>query len=63
MFNLKPTPSDPAVYVANDHRGILYIHLHVDDSMVMSNSPDLLRKFQDHLNGAYTVKWTPNPTL
>lgn len=62
-FNLTPTPSDPAVYVANDHRGILFIHLHVDDSMVMSNCSKLLLDFQSHLNAAYTVKWTPKPTL
>lgn len=37
IFNLKPTPSDPAVYVANDHQGILNINLRVDDSMVTSN--------------------------
>lgn len=31
LFNLKPTPSDPAVYVANNNRGLLFIHLHVED--------------------------------
>lgn len=63
LFNLKPTPSDPAVYVANDDRGILFIHLHVDDSMVMSNSPAFLSEFQTHLNSIYTVKWTLKPSL
>lgn len=63
MFNLKPTPSDPAVYVSNNSRGILYIHLHVNDSMVMSNLTDLLSKFCAHLDNKYTVNWTENPTL
>lgn len=63
LFNLKPTQSDPAVYIVNDHRGILFIHLHVDDSMVMSNSPKFLQAFQSHLNTTYTVKWTPKPSL
>lgn len=63
LFNLKPTSSDPAVYVANDSRGILYIHLHVDDSLVMSSSSVLLSDFRAHLDATYTVKWTEKPTL
>lgn len=63
LFKMKPTQSNPAVYIANDHRGILIIHLHIDDSMVMSNSPDFLLEFQSHLNTTYTVKWTPKPSL
>jgi len=63
LFNLKPTPSDPAVYVSNDSRGRLYIHLHVDDSMVMSNSSELMSAFRSHLDNKYTVKWTEKPTL
>lgn len=63
LFNLKPTSSDPAVYVANDSRGILYIHLHVDDSLVMSSSLVLLSDFRAHLDATYTVKWTEKPTL
>lgn len=63
LFNLKPTPSDPAVYVVNDERGILFIHLHVNDSMVMSNLTAFLLQFQTHLNEKYTVKWTHKPTL
>lgn len=31
--------------------------------MVMSNSKQLLSKFQEHLNSTYTVKWTTHPTL
>lgn len=63
LFKLRATPSDPAVYVVNDERGILFIHLHVDDSLVMSNSSKFLLQFQTHLNEKYTVKWTPKPTL
>ena len=63
LFNMKPTHIDPAVYVANDKRGLLFIHLHVDESLVMSNYSKLLHNCQAHLNAVYTVKWTSQPTL
>lgn len=44
-FELSPTASDPAVYVLQDNRGVLIIHLHVDDSDVFCSSQNLLSGF------------------
>lgn len=60
-FNLKPCPSDSAVYVVQDERGILIIHLHVDDSLVFCSSESLIVEFQSFLNSQYEVKWTKQP--
>lgn len=35
-YQLKPAPSDSAVYVRSDRDGLLIPHLHVDDSMVFA---------------------------
>lgn len=63
-FGLTPADSDPAVYTLNTtDRGIIVVHLHVDDSHVFCSSPALLDEFRAFLDKAYTVKWTANPSL
>lgn len=62
-FGLTPTPSDPAVYVVKNVKGILCIHLHVDDSLVYSSNNDLLQEFVRFLDSVFDVKWTAKPSL
>lgn len=62
-FNLVPCNSDSAVYVLKDERGLLIVHLHVDDATVFCNNIELITAFQEFLNTQYKVKWTENPTL
>ena len=46
-----------------DKRGLLIIHLHVDDSLVFSDNPELLSSFESFINQQYNLKWTRKPTL
>lgn len=62
-FHLYPCSSDSAVYVMKDKRGLLIIHLHVDDSLVFSDNPELLASFESFINAQYSLKWTRKPTL
>lgn len=62
-FHVFPIGADTAVYVMKDARGLLILHVHVDDSLVFSDNEDLLRSFRDHMNEAYTVKWNEEPAL
>lgn len=62
-FNLKPCPSDSAVYTLKDERGTLIVHLHVDDSLVFCSSKTMMLDFQSFLDSQYQVKWNTNPTL
>lgn len=57
-YHLQPAPSDSAVYVRHDHEGLLILHLHVDDSMVFSSSPAVMKSFRAFLESQYNVKWT-----
>lgn len=63
MFGLKPTVLDEAVYVMKDARGLLLIHLHVDDSLLFCNNPVFLEDFKVFLHLAYELDWTVTPTL
>lgn len=62
-FELKACDSDSAVYVLLDSRGLLLIHLHVDDALVFCDSQKLLTEFEHFINNAYDLKWTRKPTL
>lgn len=62
-FNLHACSSDSAVYVMKDQRGLIIIHLHVDDGLVFSNPDQLLKEFETFLDSQYDVKWTRKPTL
>lgn len=62
-FNLKPSPSDSAVYVCKDQLGLLILHLHVDDSMVFASSTEVMERFKTFIHGEYDLKWTDKPTL
>lgn len=62
-FNLHPSPSDGAVYVLKDERGIIIIHLHVDDSLIFCSNANLINDFKTFLDSVYEVKWTTSPTL
>lgn len=46
-----------------DSRGIIIIHLHVDDAMVFCDSDKLLDTFVDLINSQYDLKWTQKPVL
>lgn len=46
-----------------DSRGLLIIHLHVDDAMVFSDSDQLLLDFETFIDHHYDPKWTGHPTL
>lgn len=62
-FNLHPCPSDGAVYVLQDERGTIIIHLHVDDSLIFCSNITLMNAFKEFLDSIYKVKWTTSPTL
>lgn len=63
QFKLFPCPSDSAVYILQDNRGTLIIHLHVDDSLVFCSTPTLITEFRAFLDSQYEVKWTTSPKL
>lgn len=46
-----------------DHRGLLIIHLHVNDPLVFCDNDKLLQEFGDFINKHYPLKWTRKPTL
>lgn len=46
-----------------DKRGLLIIHLHVDDSLVFCDNADFLQEFKTFIHSAYKLKWTEKPTL
>lgn len=60
---MNPIHSDDAVYVYKGDSGFLAIHLHVDDSMIFSNSKSLLSSFKKFLLEKYKLKWTDRPVL
>lgn len=62
-FGLSPTASDPAVYVVKNTHGVLIIHLHVDDSLLVCSSKLLLDSFVTFLDSVFDVKWTKSPSL
>lgn len=62
-FGLHPTHSDPVVYILKTSKGILIVHLHVDDSLVLCSSLYLLDNFVVFLDSVFTVKWTKSPSL
>lgn len=63
QFNLRACDSNSAVYVMKESRGLLIIHLHVDDSLVFSDSDCLLQDFETFINSKYELKWTRQPVL
>lgn len=63
VFGFQPTVSDKAVYVVMDKRGLIIIHLHVDDSLVFCDNEDFLAEFKTFIHSVYKLKWTENPTL
>lgn len=62
-FNLLPCPSDSAIYLLQDHRGTLIVHLHVDDSLIFFSSKTFMLEFQAFLDSQYKIKWDTPPTL
>lgn len=62
-FNLKPSPSNKAVYVCKDDLGLLILYLRVDDSMVFARSEEVMKRFKTFIHGKYNLKWTEKPTL
>lgn len=62
-MGLQPLPSDPAVYVLHKKKGILLIHLHVDNSLVFCKSASVLDGFINFLNSIFEIKWTHSPLL
>lgn len=46
-----------------DQRGLIIIHIHVDDQLVFSDSHQLMADFETFLNSQYNVKWTQKPAL
>lgn len=55
--------SDKAVYVVRDERGLLIIHLHVDDTLVFCDNATFFQDFKSFIHSAYELKWTDFPTL
>lgn len=62
-FNLFPCPSYSAVYILKDDRGILIVHLHVDDSLLFCSNLCLINNFKTFLDSQFNVKWNKEPTL
>lgn len=46
-----------------DARGLLIIHLHVDNSLVFWDNDLLLQAFEAFIKKHYSLKWTHKPTL
>ncbi|PLW44929.1 hypothetical protein PCASD_09122 [Puccinia coronata f. sp. avenae] len=54
---------DDSLYTLRDGRKFVYIHMHVDDGLVFSNSKSMLDKFRQDFSKVYTLKWNERPSL
>lgn len=52
---------DSSLYILRRGTSFLYVHMHVDDGFVISNSDELVSQFTTELRLTYNFKWCENP--
>lgn len=55
-FGPKPTVSDDAVCVVKYERGLIIIHLQIDDSLVFWDDKAFLQDFKTFIHAAYKLE-------
>jgi hypothetical protein len=54
---------DDSLYVRREGPNFIFIHMHVDDGLVFSNSKSMVAEFKENFVKCYTLKWNKNPSL
>jgi hypothetical protein len=57
------TFDDDSLYIRRDGDKFIYIHMHVDDGLVFSNSKEMVAEFKEAFKKLYSLKWNDNPSL
>ena len=57
-FGAKQSVADPCVYYIRDDKGLTLMSVYIDDILFMSQNPDMLEKFKNHLNKDLEVKYS-----
>jgi hypothetical protein len=55
--------NDDSLYIFQEGSDFIYIHIHVNDGLVFSNSKSLLSHFKQQFSQIYTLKWNDKPSL
>ncbi|KAA1072112.1 hypothetical protein PGT21_050322 [Puccinia graminis f. sp. tritici] len=65
LLSLKFTSTfdDDSLYIHRDGDKFIYIHMHVDDGLVFSNSKEMIAQFKEDFMKCYSLKWNENPSL
>ncbi|PLW35014.1 hypothetical protein PCASD_15316 [Puccinia coronata f. sp. avenae] len=62
-LRFKNSLDDDSLYIFREGSEFIYIHMHVDNGLVFSNSKVLLSHFKHQFSQIYTLKWNNSPSL
>ncbi|KAI7941619.1 hypothetical protein MJO29_013693 [Puccinia striiformis f. sp. tritici] len=63
MLNFNNNFDGDSLDVKQEGTNFIFIHMHVDDGLVFSNSIEVVATFCEEFSKCYTLKWNENPTL
>lgn len=61
-MGFKKSTADSSLFILRKAESFVYVHMHVDDGFVISNSTDLIEEFTSGLLQSYNYRWRENPS-